>query len=600
MPSLIDTLDRFNYTSSAIRSLTLSQSPCTDPGPFTGAILDLTLNDLLREADDAEYGLFTFVKESSDSPTDGTAAHGKVGRRGFRGATPLRTKRVAGTTKEEEPEVYVEAASKYLDRFHAVKPMPHLRTELESLVDRLNHVRDSLDRLQESLEQTGQTGRVSPKSQILEEERRISELKSRILQLRKRKEAIAFKPPATSKLRTKPGTRPPQAKSKNLSPSGCFDSPSSTFSTPTTRTTKPKAKPHAVANDKPRSRMPGPPSGKSIPQDLEHPNPGITTHEEREEELFWSGKKPPRSVDQSESLLDEEIDMAGMDALMSPPPVMPNSSPPMRRQRTATHSSAYEPSIDEERQEEEGSDEDTGEPTIVISKLRSLTSAAPVTTSPVPPPSPPPSRPESWTSAVAEPQTPIQHGQDAVENTAPPSTKSKIRRVRITTETERACTKIWNTIPDLLVPGNNFTLPGKHPPSAKDTLMVLQAIAAQPIPDPSSPGSSPSSRSTLSSLLGIETLPASSTPHQIMTAHVLLSLLTAPSHGMPLTALKTLLASKTAVPSPGPEAGRQAKQTAAVMGASAAQAGTRALYGCVAKKLVKIDRGGGEQIVRFD
>jgi hypothetical protein len=27
---------------------------------------------------------------------------------------------------------------------------------------------------------------------------------------------------------------------------------------------------------------------------------------------------------------------------------------------------------------------------------------------------------------------------------------------------------------------------------------------------------------------------------------------------------------------------------------------TRILYGCVAKKLVKIDRGGGEQIVKFD
>ena len=60
------------------------------------------------------------------------------------------------------------------------------------------------------------------------------------------------------------------------------------------------------------------------------------------------------------------------------------------------------------------------------------------------------------------------------------------------------------------------------------------------------------------------------------------------------------MTSKAAVPSPGLEAGREAKQSAAAMGASAAQAGTRALYGCVAKKLVKIDRGGGEQIVKFN
>ena len=34
--------------------------------------------------------------------------------------------------------------------------------------------------------QTTQTGRISPKSQVAEEERRITELKSRVLQLRKR------------------------------------------------------------------------------------------------------------------------------------------------------------------------------------------------------------------------------------------------------------------------------------------------------------------------------------------------------------------------------------------------------------------------------
>ena len=58
---------------------------------------------------------------------------------------------------------------------------------------------------------------------------------------------------------------------------------------------------------------------------------------------------------------------------------------------------------------------------------------------------------------------------------------------------------------------------------------VLQTIATQPIPDPNSGVSSPSTRSTLSSLLGIETFgPGAGTPHQIMTANVLLSLLTAP------------------------------------------------------------------------
>jgi hypothetical protein len=28
--------------------------------------------------------------------------------------------------------------------------------------------------------------------------------------------------------------------------------------------------------------------------------------------------------------------------------------------------------------------------------------------------------------------------------------------------------------------------------------------------------------------------------------------------------------------------------------------GTRTMYACVAKKLIKIERGGGEQVVKFD
>lgn len=116
MPSLLDTLDRFNHTSSSIRSITLAQPSRVDPGPVTAAVLDLTVHDLLREADETEYGLFTFVKESSDVSVDGVAPQGKVGRREFRGATPLRTKRVTGANREEEPEVYIEAALKYLDR----------------------------------------------------------------------------------------------------------------------------------------------------------------------------------------------------------------------------------------------------------------------------------------------------------------------------------------------------------------------------------------------------------------------------------------------------------------------------------------------------
>ncbi|KAF8524301.1 hypothetical protein BU17DRAFT_42929 [Hysterangium stoloniferum] len=490
MASLLDTLDRFNYTASSIRSLTSSQQDQSTPGPFTSAILNSSLEDILREADEAEYGLFTFVKDPSVILGDGHINQGRVGRKEFRGVTPLKPKRAADTNKDEEPEVYVEAALKYLDRFRAIKSMPHVHTHLESLIDRLNTVRDNVERLQTSIEDQSHSGRISPKSQIAEEERRISELKSRVLQLRKRP--------------------------KHTSSSSVSDTPSSATSTPTSQPLRSKA------NSKPSS---------------------LTNVR----------------VDKSDSLLDEELDMTGMDSMMSS---IHQERPPLQKTR------------------DPGVDDDGGEPTIVISKLPR--ESKPPASSPAATPLPP-SRSHSQASTI-DLQTPVQESKHGLNRVDPPSTKTKIRRTRITPEMERVSAKVWSVIPDLLVPGNNFGSPGNAPPKAKDTLTILQTIASQPIPDATSNASSPSTRSTLSSLLGIEIGPTGGTPHQIMTALVLLTLFTAPNHSMPLTDLKGLLASKNA----------------AALGASASQVGTRALYGCVAKKLVKIDRGGGEQIVKFD
>ena len=54
---------------------------------------------------------------------------------------------------------------------------------------------------------------------------------------------------------------------------------------------------------------------------------------------------------------------------------------------------------------------------------------------------------------------------------------------------------------------------------------------------------------------------------------------------MPLNKAKDMLASKA-------RAGSSSISTG--------QGATRILYGCVAKRLIKIERGGGEQIVKFD
>jgi hypothetical protein len=76
---------------------------------------------------------------------------------------------------------------------------------------------------------------------------------------------------------------------------------------------------------------------------------------------------------------------------------------------------------------------------------------------------------------------------------------------------------------------------------------------------------------------------SSTTPNQptqqgILTAHLILALLSSQNNGrLNLKAVKAMLTEKGA-------------------GAS----GSRIVYGSVAKKLVRIERGGGEQIVMFD
>ena len=103
----------------------------------------------------------------------------------------------------------------------------------------------------------------------------------------------------------------------------------------------------------------------------------------------------------------------------------------------------------------------------------------------------------------------------------------------------------------------------------------LQTLAAQ-TPAPDSP--------SLSSETSLSVPPTGPTSQQILTAHLLLALLSSPpSFSLPLNKVKDELSLK-------------AGGTAAAVGVGS----TRVLYGCVAKRLVKIERGGGEQVVKFD
>lgn len=74
------------------------------------------------------------------------------------------------------------------------------------------------------------------------------------------------------------------------------------------------------------------------------------------------------------------------------------------------------------------------------------------------------------------------------------------------------------------------------------------------------------------------------TLQQVLTAALLVGLLASSAeHSLPLTKVKELLATRT------DSAANPAHPNS-----------SRIVYGCVAKRLLKIDRSGGEQVVRFD
>lgn len=105
----------------------------------------------------------------------------------------------------------------------------------------------------------------------------------------------------------------------------------------------------------------------------------------------------------------------------------------------------------------------------------------------------------------------------------------------------------------------------------------LHTLAAQDLL-PASPTTSSLSSATVATV-------QSPTSQQVLTAQLLIALLEAtPQYALPLARVKEILSAKGD------------RGVASIGGV----ASTRVLYGCVAKRLVRIDRGGGEQIVRFD
>ena len=146
MSSLSDCIDRLGTLVSSIRSdaatigntptapsrPSTSSSSTSSAGPFTRALLDTPLGDLIRDIDPSELGLFTLVQPpqlaaQAAHDEDAAAAHAQkaeIARIALPIATPLRRPPAATYHRREEgarpgeydPEVYARAALKLLDR----------------------------------------------------------------------------------------------------------------------------------------------------------------------------------------------------------------------------------------------------------------------------------------------------------------------------------------------------------------------------------------------------------------------------------------------------------------------------------------------------
>ncbi|KJA27774.1 hypothetical protein HYPSUDRAFT_62813 [Hypholoma sublateritium FD-334 SS-4] len=172
-------------------------------------------------------------------------------------------------------------------------------------------------------------------------------------------------------------------------------------------------------------------------------------------------------------------------------------------------------------------------------------------------------------SKKSVPETPPPIAQTVTP--VPPSTETptaRQRKVKVNIELERIVTKIWATVGDIIAPHLTAS-----PLSVPDTIAYLEELSNQE-PSPDSPTASSVSSTALEG--GV---PPKPNAQQIQYAYLITMLLSAaPHYSLPMNTVKENFAAK-----------------------SKTNAGTtRVLFQGVAKRLIKIDRGRGEQIVKFD
>ncbi|KAH8993297.1 hypothetical protein EDB86DRAFT_3078779 [Lactarius hatsudake] len=509
MPSITDHINRLNQTTRIIKSAANAINQSSHPGPFSRSVLSTPLGDLIRDIDPSELGLFTLLPPPQPAAPHQNAQVPGIARVEVVSATPLRKyppahrRDVFTEPKKPPPEVFAEAALKYIDRYAEIRPMPHVRSRVVVMLEQLYELHEEIRSLNDTLKDmealAPTSDPLSSKSHVAKEEKKLRDVQARLELLQKRKSALQSRQP--------------------------------------------------VASDPVKDNPPMPPnSALSDPQ----------------EDTFWTTPGDRSAMDfKGERLIDEDVDLSNVTSSFSTPavPFKPSVA------RVVPSDAAV---IEEEQSPTEGPEDSSA----LENTFDHTTAAHDRNTENVERAD---DRPLLQTTS--EPNIPVVDlGQSDISSTDDRTPRAhSAKKIRVTGDVERIVSKIWATVGDLIMPGNPFSTSGTsgaRPPRAKETIAHLHTLASQD-PLPASP-----TASSLSSAVAPST--QSPTSQQVLTAHLLIALLEATPHfALPLAKVKELLSARESV-------------------GTMPRASNRVLYGCVAKRLIRIDRGKGEQTVRFD
>ncbi|KZT04603.1 uncharacterized protein LAESUDRAFT_682400 [Laetiporus sulphureus 93-53] len=543
MSSLSEHVDRLSLLAKSIRSSATNISRETT-GPFTEAVLHTPLGDLIRDVDPAELGLFTLVSPAKPADPEVPApSYSEIARAEFHGATPLK-KPPAPRKGRHDPQ----------GRPGEHDPEVYARAAIKYL-DRYRSIRPMPRASDQAIRIMEQLGVV--RSHV----RQLSE------QLKQHSAAGPPQPPASPKSVVREEEQRVQAAQEQLA--------------------ELRKRKEVLLKQKASGRIPRP---KVKPRPQTPPPPPV----DEQEDTFWN--TPAASARTlhfaGDSLLDEHVDLADVSVTSFATPIAPRIGGKFTPKPSSTPKPKLSPEDELDMRRELSLDDDSPVSEIVTQSEEPVPEDdaggfdRTVMLSKSTPPQTEASEPDVTITAKSEPATPTPPLLEAVATPGPHRHK-----IKVTTELEQIAAKIWATIGEVIMPGSSFDVSGEggsKPPHAKETIAHLQTLSTK-TPSPSSP-----STASLSSFSFSATIPASSanlsqpTAQQVLTAHMLLVLLSSPpSYAMPLGKLKESLNAKT----------EEIGISASAVGGSGA---TRPIYGCVAKRLLKIERGGGEQVVKFD